>query len=177
MFLGNAPELTNKAYIFSEGDLFIESDNLSNLAQLDGYVVQDESLTIYASGWADYGDTAFKRWQMHTNLSHVNTWLNLLTLKQASLQSRGNIYINSKSKNRNASITNQGKIVAGKDLASWGNVSNVTPNRSVSVVDLLKQIKLENGVQGKEFLGSWNTHSSQYFICFSCLQKYSIFLR
>lgn len=159
----NAPELTNKAYIFSEGDLFIESDNLSNLAQLDGYVVQDESLTIYASGWADYGDTAFKRWQMHTNLSHVNTWLNLLTLKQASLQSRGNIYINSKSKNRNASITNQGKIVAGKDLASWGNVSNVTPNKSVSVVDLIKQIKLENGVQGKEFLGSWNTHSSQYF--------------
>ncbi|MBM0637258.1 hemagglutinin repeat-containing protein [Campylobacter bilis] len=156
----NADTIDNNGLIFANKDINIEVKSLNNNASLTG-TVQSFNEKIKGDGWANYGDTLFKRWNMEVGID-ILKYINHLDAKQASIQAGGNININTKSKDKAAQINNSGKIVAQGNINSYGNINNRTLSEDLNIEDILSHIKLD-GFFAKEYLGSWNTNWTHYF--------------
>ncbi|HEB9320079.1 TPA: hemagglutinin repeat-containing protein [Campylobacter coli] len=158
----DANTINNNALIFANKDVNIEANILNNNANLIGSL---ESSTEHSQGFgqADYGDTAFKRWNMDVGVSNIVKYNNLLDSKQASIQAGRNVNINTQSQDNARQINNSGKILAQGDIVSFGNIDNKSLSKEVSIKEVLEQIKVD-GFFAKEYLGSWNTNSTYYFV-------------
>lgn len=158
----NAHTIHNNALIFADKDLNIEANILNNNANLTGNL---EILTEYAQGFGQvgYGDTAFKRWNMEVGVTGIVKYNNLLDSKQASIQAGKDININTQSQDNTRQINNSGKILAQGNIVSFGNIDNKSLSKEISVREVLEQIRV-NGFFAEEYLGSWNTNSTYYFV-------------
>ncbi|ENQ4986571.1 hemolysin activation protein [Campylobacter coli] len=124
-----------------------------------------ETSTEYSQGFGQvgYGDTAFKRWNMEVGVTGIVKYNNLLDSKQASIQAGKDININTQSQDNARQINNSGKILAQGNIVSFGNIDNKSLSKEISVGEILEQIRV-NGFFAKEYLGSWNTNSTYYFV-------------
>ncbi|XGQ69680.1 hemagglutinin repeat-containing protein [Campylobacter hepaticus] len=155
----NAEAIDNYGLIVASKDINIETIVLTNNASLTRSL-DASSQRIEGNGWANYGDTAFKRWNMDIGID-ILKYTNNLDSKQASIQAGGNININVNSKNQSAFIFNRGKIIAQGDITTFGNIDNKTLSQDMSVEEILARMKLDK-LFAKEFLGSWNTNWKDY---------------
>ncbi|KGT36133.1 hypothetical protein KU70_08325, partial [Campylobacter fetus] len=113
-------------------------------------------------GWANYGDTAFKRWNMEARVNNILKYINSLDSKQGIIQSSKNININTISRDRNRRIYNEGKILAKNNISTFGKINNVTLSKDITMREVFSKIKV-GGFFAREYLGSWNTNSTHYF--------------
>lgn len=159
----DATTVNNKAFVQAYKDININAKELNNLASLSGDISAGQEQSSAGSGWANYGDTAFKRWKMQTTITNIPVYDNKLVLKTGVIQAHGDVNINTKSQDKNSNVTNQGKIIAGNNANIIGNVKNQTLSKELSIIDILKSIKFDGGFIAKEYLGSWNTNGTSYF--------------
>lgn len=101
----------------------------------------------------EYGSRCYGYWKYN----------NLLDSKQASIQAGKDININTQSQDNARQINNSGKILAQGNIVSFGNIDNKSLSKEISVGEILEQIRV-NGFFAKEYLGSWNTNSTYYFV-------------
>ncbi|MBZ7928127.1 hemagglutinin repeat-containing protein [Campylobacter sp. RM10535] len=156
----NADIIDNNGLIVANKDINIEVKELNNNASLTGSI-QSSDEKIKGNGWANYGDTLFKRWNMEVGIDNLK-YVNNLDAKQASIQAGGNVNINTTSKNKSAQINNSGKIIAQGNIVSYGNINNKSLSQDLNIEDVLSHVKLD-GFFAKEYLGSWNTNWTDYF--------------
>ncbi|EGK7561142.1 hemagglutination protein [Campylobacter coli] len=100
---------------------------------------------------------------MDVGVSDIVKYNNLLDSKQTSIQAGRNVNINTQSQDNARQINNSGKILAQGDIVSFGNIDNKSLSKEVSIKEVLEQIKVD-GFFAKEYLGSWNTNSTYYFV-------------
>lgn len=157
----NSKYVNNNSLIYASRDINIEAQTLNNIAQMIG------SLTYFTDntrgfGWANYGDTAFKRWNMEARVNNILKYINSLDSKQGIIQSSKNININTISRDRNRRIYNEGKILAKNNISTFGKINNVTLSKDITMREVFSKIKV-GGFFAREYLGSWNTNSTHYF--------------
>lgn len=157
----NSKYMNNNSLIYASRDIHIETQTLNNIAQMIGSL-QHYTDSVQGSGWANYGDTAFKRWHMETRVNNIVKYNNSLDSKQAIIQSSKNININTISRDRSRLINNEGKILAKNNISTFGRINNITLSKDITMWEVFSKIKV-GGFFAKEYLGSWNTNSSRYF--------------
>lgn len=137
----------------------LEAESILNSAQLRGSVSKRASGSLSGRGGVNYGDTAWKTWRSEIAISGIPSFSNNLTSENSLIWASNDININYKSKRGN--LTNNGWILAGRNVNTGGNVRNITLVQEMRVEDILKTIS-SGGITNQEYLGRWKTNQISY---------------